>query len=131
VVTLLRVLFAGVLIAMVTLTIAASLEQGIVEAAGVLWPDAWFRATLADAYFGFLTVYVWIAYRERTLSARVVWFILLMSLGTIAVALYLLLALRRLGPSDSIERLLLRTSDQETSRAHARLGVDASTAGPR
>lgn len=42
------------------------------------------------------------------------WFILLMSLGTIAVALYLLLALRRLAPGDPIERLLLRARDQET-----------------
>jgi hypothetical protein len=113
VVTLLRVLFAGVLIAMVTLTTTASLEQGLVEAARNLWPDAWFRATLADAYFGFLTVFAWIAYKERTATARLVWFVLVLSLGTIAVAVYMLIALRRLGPGDPIERLLMRAEEAQ------------------
>lgn len=114
VVTWLRVLFAGVLISMVTLTTTASLEQGLVEAARDLWSDAWFRATLADAYFGFLTVFVWIAYRERTMTARLVWLVLVMSLGTIAVAFYMLIALRRLHPGDPIERLLTRTVEEQT-----------------
>ena len=113
-ITLLRSLFAGALIGMVTLTTTASLEHGLVEAARDLWPDAWFRATLADAYFGFVTVFVWIAYKERTMRARLVWFALLMSLGTIAVAVYMLIALRRLGPGDSIERLLMRTVEDST-----------------
>ena len=60
-VILLRVFFAVVLVSMLVLTTTASLDQGIVEAGAELWPDAWFRATLADAYFGFLTVFLWIA----------------------------------------------------------------------
>ncbi len=116
-VTVLRMLFAGVLVAMVTLTTTASLEQGIVEAAVQLWPDAWFRATLADAYFGFLTVFVWIAYKERTLTARLVWFALLMSLGTIAVAIYVLIALTRLKPGRPIDHALLLRADHTSPRA--------------
>ena len=113
-ITVLRLLFAGVLIGMVTLTTIAGVEQGLVEGARNLWPDAWFRATLADAYFGFLTVFVWIAYKERTMRARLVWFAMLMSLGTVAVAVHMLIAMRRLGPGDSIERLLLRTVEDST-----------------
>ena len=108
-VILLRIFFATVLVSMLVLTITASLEQGIVEAGAGLWPDAWFRATLADAYFGFLTVFVWIAYKEHTLTARLVWLGLLLSLGTIAVAVYVLLQLRPLTSGDSVERILLRT----------------------
>ena len=77
----LRALFFLVLLGMLAVTVTASLERGVFEAASDLWSDAWFRATLADAYFGFLTVYVWIAYRERGWARRLTWFVLLMALG--------------------------------------------------
>lgn len=100
--------FTTMLVAMVMLTTVASLERGIVVAATELWPDAWFRATLADAYFAFLTVYVWIAYRERTVWGRCLWLGLVLSLGTIAIAGYVLLQLKRLPPGASLDRLLVR-----------------------
>jgi hypothetical protein len=104
----LRALFSLVLLGMLYVTISASLERGVFEAAGELWADPWFRATLADAYFGFLTVYVWIAYRERGWLRRGIWFVLLMALGNIAIAGYLLWALFKLPADAPLERLLLR-----------------------
>ncbi len=101
-------LFSAVLAAMLAITTVASLDRGVLTAAAELWPDPWFKATLLDAYFGFLTVYVWIAYRERSWSARALWFALLMGLGNIAIAVYVLRALVRLGPGEPLERLLLR-----------------------
>lgn len=84
------VVFAGVLAVMIGLTTAASLDRGIFVAFQELWPDPWFRATLADAYFAFLTVYLWVAWRERTLTARVSWLVAFLGLGSIAIALYVL-----------------------------------------
>lgn len=107
----LRLLFGLVLAAMLAVTFGASLERSVFAAASELWPDPWFRATLADAYFGFLTVYVWIAYRERGWGRRLLWFVLLMALGNIAIAAYLLWQLFRLPPGAPLERLLLRPSD--------------------
>ncbi len=104
----LRLLFAAVLVGMLAVTTVATLDRGVFEAAADLWSDPWFRATLADAYFGFLAVYCWIAYKERTVARRVVWFVLLMALGNIAIAAYLLYQLFRLRPGDPVERLLLR-----------------------
>lgn len=104
----LRVLFALVLAGMLAVTVAASLERGVFDAAADLWHDAWFRATLADAYFGFLTVYVWIAYREPGWPRRILWFVLLMALGNLAIAGYLLWALFRLPADAPLDRLLLR-----------------------
>lgn len=109
-VILLRILFFGVLVGMMVVTTVATMDKGLVDAAGVLWPDAWFRATLADAYFGFLTVFVWIAYKERSVAARAVWFLLLMALGNIAISVYMLIQLQRLKPGDPTERLLLRSA---------------------
>ena len=104
----LRLLFASILLGMLAITATASFDRGVFVAAAELWPDPWFKATLADAYFGFLTVYVWIAFKESTLRARILWFILLMALGNIAIATYVLIQLFKLEPGDSPTRLLLR-----------------------
>jgi hypothetical protein len=104
----LRVLFFAILLAMLAVTAMASLDQGVLEAAAELWPEPWFKATLADAYFGFVTVFVWIAYKETTLGKRILWFVLLMALGNIAISVYVLIELFRLEPGDDVTQLLLR-----------------------
>lgn len=97
--SLLTWVFALVLAAMVFVTVRASIGEGVFTAGGRLWDDWWFRATLADAYFGFVAVFVWIAWRERSIASRLGWFVLLMTLGNIAIAVYFLIALRGLkGP---------------------------------
>ncbi len=96
-----------VLLGMLGVTIAASLDRGVLTAAVELWPDPWFRATLADAYFGFLTVWLWVAYRERSWIARIGWLVALLLLGNIAIAVYLLRAVITLGPRFSMPALLL------------------------
>jgi hypothetical protein len=53
----------------------------------------WSMATLYDAYFGFLTFFCWLAWRERSLALKVVWFVLIMALGNIAMSAYVLLQL--------------------------------------
>lgn len=102
----LRGLFITILLAMLALTLTASLDRGVFAALVELWPDPWFKATLADAYFGFLTVYVWIAYKERARWSRILWFVLLMGLGNIAIASYVLIQLFKLRPEDSVRTLL-------------------------
>lgn len=104
----LKVIFLLVLLAMLAVTTVASLDRGVFEAGADLWSDPWFKATLADAYFGFLAVFLWIAYKERTRGLRILWFVLLMALGNIAIAIYVLIQLFRLPSSASMEDLLLR-----------------------
>lgn len=56
--------------------------------------EPWGLATMFDAYFGFLAFFLYVAWREYSLTARVGWFIALMLLGNFAIVTYLLLALR-------------------------------------
>lgn len=93
---------------MLVLTVVASLDRSVFSALPALWPDPWFRATLADAYFAFLTFYAWIWYKEPGVGRRAAWLGLILCLGNFAMAGYLLLELRRLGPGDGVESLLLR-----------------------
>ncbi|MGZ5446061.1 MAG: DUF1475 family protein [Thermoanaerobaculia bacterium] len=104
----LRILFIVVLVSMIAVTTWAGSERNLFEAGGELLRNPWGVATLADAYFGFLTFYVWVAYKERTVLARVAWFILIMALGNIAMSFYVLLQLFRMPASGSIGQLLLR-----------------------
>ena len=108
----LKIFFSLVLLGMLAVTTFASLDRGVFEAGAELWPDPWFRATLADAYFGFLVIYLWIAYKEQSFGHRALWLVLLMTLGNIAIAIYFLIQLAQLPPSATVEDLLLRRGDR-------------------
>lgn len=108
----LKIVFSVILLGMLAVTTIASLERSVLEAAADLWHDAWFRATLADAYFGFLVIYLWIAYKERTGSRRILWFVLVMTLGNLAIATYFLIQLFRLPAAARAQDLLVRPSDR-------------------
>ena len=109
--TALRLYFVFVIAAMLLVTVQASLERDVVSALGALWPDAWFRATLADAYFGFVAFWLWIAYRERSWGARLGWLAGVLLLGNFAMAAYALAALRRLPAGRPAWQALLRPED--------------------
>lgn len=70
--------------------------------------NPWFVATLFDAYFGFLWFWLWIAYKETSNAARLVWLVLVLALGNMAMAAYALIQLATLPPGGTIEDFLLR-----------------------
>jgi hypothetical protein len=106
----LQILFASILIAMLAVTLNATLHQPLWDWGGLVTePDRWWTiATLIDAYCGFLTFYAWLFYTQRTWSGRALWFFAIMALGNIAMASYVLWRLARLQPGAPLERLLLR-----------------------
>ena len=105
---ILKWFFALIIVGMLSIIITASIDQNILEAVGNLWPNWWFRATLADAYFGFLTFFVWVAYKELHLWRKLVWFASFMLMGNLAISAYMLLELYKVQAGDTIETLLTR-----------------------
>lgn len=97
-----------VLAAMGWVTVRASLDRSVVDAAVELVRDPWFLATLFDAYFAFLTFYLWVFYKESTWVARVAWLIAILLLGNFAMAVYVLRELARLAPGQPVSAILLR-----------------------
>ena len=55
--------------------------------------NPWAMATLYNAYFGFLTFFSRLAWRERSPGAKLMWFVLIMAGGAITMSLYVLLQL--------------------------------------
>lgn len=104
----LRILFSFILVSMIAVTTWATLRQPVWEWGGLTQaPDnGWTIATLCDAYFGFVTFYVWVAYKERGWVARIGWLVAILLLGNMAMAVYVLLQLRRLPAGESMATLL-------------------------
>ncbi|RYZ77282.1 MAG: DUF1475 domain-containing protein [Proteobacteria bacterium] len=97
-----------VLLAMIAITTSASLEKPVMDGFMYLLQEKWGVATLMDAYFGFTFFYLWVAYREVTLGSRLLWLVFIMSFGTIAMAIYVLNAIRTTDRSLGLEGVLLR-----------------------
>lgn len=106
--TFLTTVCLAVLAIMLYVTISASLQQDLITATRQLWPDLWFRATLADAYCGFLFFWLWVAWREQSTTKGALWLVLIMALGNLAMAGYVLWQVRRMQPGEGIDSLLLR-----------------------
>ncbi len=96
--TALRILFGFILVSLAGYTAWASMHQPVWEWRGLTQgPDRyWTMATLIDAYYGFITFYVWVAYKERRWAPRIGWLIAILLLGNMAMSAYVLLQLQRL-----------------------------------
>jgi hypothetical protein len=104
----LKLLFAAIFLWMTVVTIRTSLAVSLWSAWNSFASNPWAVATLYDAYFGFLTFWVWVAYKESTLWSRLLWLLLILGLGNIAMSLYVLIQLFRLKPNQPAEALLWR-----------------------
>jgi hypothetical protein len=87
----LRFLFLLVIGSMLWATTRAGMNQSLGDfARSATFRDPWVIATLFDAYWAFISFYVWIAWKEQSLAARVLWFIAVILLGNFAMAAYML-----------------------------------------
>jgi hypothetical protein len=104
----LQFLFAFILVSLTAWNVWVSTRQSVLDWGGLTTaPDnLWTIATLIDAYYGFVTFYVWVLWKETRALPRVLWFMAIMALGNIAMSAYVLRQLARLGHDDSMGTLL-------------------------
>ena len=99
-------IFSAVILVMLVLTIRASMYENVAAATLRLARDPWGLATFGDAYFGFLTFYLWVLYKETRAFRKLLWFVLIMLFGNLAMASYVLMQIFRLGKDATVESLL-------------------------
>ena len=63
----------------------------------------WGQMSLVDLYVGFFLVYLWVYYKESSITLRIVWAVLFVVTGSMATALYIYKETR---VTHSIEELL-------------------------
>ena len=114
---LLIALFAVIFVVMISVTLWAGAQASLLDPAvrAAYNAQPWAIATLFDAYCGFLTFFVWVAYRESSLGVKLLWLVLILLLGNIAMSFYVLLQLFRMKPGEPVSSLLARRA---TPAAH-------------
>jgi hypothetical protein len=107
--TPLQILFALILVSMIIVTGYASTHQSMFAWTGMtVGQDRyWTIATMCDAYFGFITFYVWVVYKEPRWLPRVLWFLAIMAFGNMAMASYVLLQLLKLPKGEPASKILV------------------------
>ena len=103
--TALKLLFGFIFAFMVVMTVRTSLQVSLWSAIPSFAASPWSMATLYDAYFGFITFYCWLAWRERSLALKIIWFALIMTLGNIAMSAYVLIQLFTLKKEQGVSAL--------------------------
>lgn len=103
-------LFGWILVSLLGYTSWASSKVPLWEWQGLIRePDRWWNiATLIDAYYGFLTFFVWVCFKETGMGRRIGWFIAIMLTGNMAMAIYVLLQIARLQPGQPVSAILQR-----------------------
>jgi hypothetical protein len=104
----LRIAFSLVLITMLCATSWASAQCALWKTPQAVVTHPWFIATLFDCYFGFLTFYAWLFYKETSWFARGAWLIAILLLGNIVMSSYMLITLFKLPRDARIAQVLLR-----------------------
>jgi hypothetical protein len=107
----LRVLFVGVLGSMLWVTTWASLHTPLFDIPPEVWKHPWFIATLVDAYWAFTAFYIWVAWKEQSAAARVLWFVAIMLLGNIAMAIYMIDELFSVDSHTELTKIVTRRNE--------------------
>lgn len=107
-ISFLKVFFFIVLASMLWVTGWASMECALWMTPREVATHPWFIATLFDAYWGFLTFYCWVCWKETSWKKRAAWLIAILLLGNIAMSVYVLNKLFRLRSGEGVGELLAK-----------------------
>jgi uncharacterized membrane protein YczE len=106
-ITALRALFVVILGSMLWVTTWASSQCPLFGVPRAVATHPWFIATMFDAYWGFVTFFVWVCYRQTSWVARIAWFLAIIALGNIAMSSYCLAALTQAPRDGSLSEVLV------------------------
>jgi hypothetical protein len=87
---------------MVYTTISTSFASNFFKEWNFLASIPWMKATLIDFYVNTVVIFTWIAFRESKWSLRILYFILLVCLGSMASTLYVLIQLFKLDNNEPV-----------------------------
>jgi len=104
----LQLLFGFILVSLTAYNLWVSTRQSVLDWGGLTTPpdNLWTIATFIDAYYGFITFYVWVLWKETRALPRVLWFLAIMGLCNIAMSAYVLRQLARLKRDEPLGVLL-------------------------
>lgn len=107
-ITALKIFFTALLVWVCYTVIVTSLQSNLFAQWHFLGSIPWMRATLWDFYANAAVIYLWLCYKEKSIIAKIVWLILLVTLGSIATCSYVLIQLFKLQPGDGLNQFFVK-----------------------
>jgi len=101
----LKILFSILFVWMCYVVITTSIKSNLFTNWDFLGGIPWMRATLWDFYTNVTVIFVWLCYKENKLYLKIIWLILLVTLGSIASCAYVLIQLFKLKPGEGLKEL--------------------------
>ena len=101
----LKILFSLIFVWMCYTVISTCLSNNLFREWDFLGGIPWMRATLWDFYANVTVIFVWLCYKENKLYLKLIWLILLVTLGSIASCAYVLIQLFKLKPGEGLPEL--------------------------
>ena len=101
----LKVLFSLLFVWMCYVVISTGMASSLFDQWSFLGGIPWMRATLWDFYANVTVIFVWLCYKETKLWLKLIWLILLVTLGSIASCAYILIQLFTLKPGEGLKEL--------------------------
>src|ERR1700761_6810288 len=108
--TALKVIFSLLFVWMCYTVISTSLQSNLFKEWDFLGSIPWMRATLWDFYTNVTVIFLWVAYKEKYIVLKIVWLVLLVTLGSIASCAYILIQLFKLKPGEGVKELITNGS---------------------
>jgi hypothetical protein len=105
--TILKIIVAVIFVWMTYIVYETSAASNLFTEWNSLSAIPWMKATLWDFYANVFFIYLWILYKESNWSMKVVWLILLVCLGSIATAGYVLIQLFKLKSGEPVTNIIL------------------------
>lgn len=102
IVTALKILFGLLFVWMCYTMIRTGIESNLFKQWDFLASIPWMRATIWNFYANITIIFLWVCYKENSLAIRLLWLILLVTLGSIASCAYVLIQLFRLKPGQGL-----------------------------
>ena len=106
---ILTTFFLLVILSMLVVTSWASAYESVFLGAKKILAEPWGLATFADTYFAFLTFYIWVFYKQVSTVSKIIWLILILVLGNIAMAAYALWQIYKLPAGVPVHEILWRS----------------------
>lgn len=107
-ITTLKIVFTVLLVWVCYTVIVTSLQSNLFTQWHFLGSIPWMRATLWDFYTNVAVIYLWLCYKEKNTMPKIVWLILLVTLGSIATCSYVLIQLFKLKPGDGLNQFFVK-----------------------
>lgn len=94
--------FAILFLYIVYTIISTSLESNLFTEWDFLASIPWMKATLVDFYVNTVVIFVWMAFRGKGWTIRILWLVLFVFLGSIATTFYVLVQLLKLKKDEPV-----------------------------